>query len=123
LRSRVLNATKKKPRGSFGILSFKVRENSKDDEASHILQDMQNPFTLEYLHFLNYVLNYMNEFNRYFQSGGTLIHKLSDSSAKLLKKMCQNFIQTSALSHLDTLNISHPSNFVSTYLPIKNNIF
>ena len=64
----------------LGFFRPTVRENPKDREAAVILQDMQNPFLEAYLHFLNFSLSYMNEFNLLFQSRDLLIHKLASSS-------------------------------------------
>lgn len=86
----------------LGFFRTAVREDPKDREAALILSDMQNPFTEAYLHFLDSALSYMNEFNAMFQARDILIHKLSSSSEKLLKKFCQNFIVPERLGTKDT---------------------
>ena len=74
---------------------------------------MQNPYNKGYLLFLDYSLNFFNEFNGLFQSGGVLI-KLSETSRKLLTKLGQNFLKPEELSDIQSINFSHPSNLVST---------
>jgi len=89
----------------FAFFRTTVRECPKDREAAEIFLEMSNPFTKAYLHFLEYVLNYSNEFNATFQAREVLVHKVVDESLKLLKKLCQNFIQPRELARLQTSNV------------------
>jgi len=95
-----------------GIFRTAFREKPRDRDVAVILQDMENPFLEAYLHFLSFVLTYMNEFNGMLQARDPLIHKVSNASQKLLRKFCQNFISP---EHLGSSEISNPRNFVSTW--------
>jgi len=57
---------RKKSRSPYFRTTF--LEDRRDQEGARILQDMSNPFTLAYIYFLEYVLDYFNKFNALFQS-------------------------------------------------------
>lgn len=96
--------------GFFELAAF---ENPKDEAARTILCEMKNPFTIAYLHFLNYVLPFFNKFNALFQSHQTLIHQLVKSSHRVIIQVCQNFVKPELLSNILEINVADPSSQVS----------
>ncbi|KAK3920716.1 Zinc finger protein 862 [Frankliniella fusca] len=88
---------------------FQEREK-KDKDAHRILADLKNPFTKAYFEFLNYSLNFTNQFNALFQSKNVLIHKVYEKSHSLMKTFCMNFLNDGLADHLGTVNVTHPHN-------------
>jgi len=104
------------PQSFLGFFRTQVRDDPKDKDAQKILNDLSNPFTNAYMHFLDYAIGYFNEFNAIFQGKGILIHKLASSSKLLMKKLCQNFLKPEELGRIGSVNVMHPSNQVSDQL-------
>lgn len=82
--------------------------------AEDILSAMQDLSTKAYLLFLKYALNFLNSFNALFQSRSILVHKLFDSSEKLFKQICSNFLKPEvyATGNLGQINLKHPHLFL-----------
>lgn len=96
----------------LGFFRTQVREDPDDKQARKIFTDLSNPFTNAYMHFLDYAMNYFNEFNAMFQGKGVLIHKLESASRTLMSKLGQNFLKPEELHRIETVNIMHPQNQV-----------
>ncbi|KAK3917879.1 Zinc finger protein 862 [Frankliniella fusca] len=94
----------------LGFFELRVFEEKKDKTAARILQDLRNPYTLAYMHFLNYALNFTNQFNAIFQSKQVLIHKLAEKSEALMKNICQNFIKPALLPRIGQIDYTRPAN-------------
>lgn len=94
----------------FTLAVFEDKLKSAED----ILSEMQDMRSKAYLLFLKYALNFLNSFNALFQARIVLIHKLFDSSEKLFKQICSNFLKPevyAANSNLSQINVKHPNNF------------
>jgi len=96
----------------LGFFRTQVREDPDDKQARKIFTDLSNPFTNAYMHFLDYAMNYFNEFNAMFQGKGVLIHKLESAFRTLMSKLGQNFLKPEELHRIETVNIMHPQNQV-----------
>lgn len=94
----------------FRLAAFEDKLKS----AENILAELQNICTKGYLYFLKYVLHFVNSFNALFQSRNILIHKLYDSSQKLMKQICDNFMKPEIVmeKNLGSLNLKHPDFFL-----------
>lgn len=90
----------------FTMADFEDRK--RETSAHWILSELNNPFTMAYLKFLKYALEFFNKFNALFQTKDTLIHRLSRSSELILKQICQNYVSNSYLSQVATLNLTSP---------------
>ncbi|CAH1111603.1 unnamed protein product [Psylliodes chrysocephalus] len=94
----------------FTLAVFEDKLKSAED----ILNKMQDMRSKAYLLFLKYALNFLNSFNALFQPRKVLIHNLFDSSEKLLKQICSNFLKPevyAANRNLSEINVKHPNNF------------
>lgn len=97
----------------LAFFELRVFEEPRDKTAAQILTDLKNPYTLAYMHFLNYALNFTNKLNALFQSKQVMIHKLAEQSEALMKNICQNFIKPALLPRVGQVDYSHPGNQVS----------
>ncbi|KAL6419177.1 hypothetical protein ACFW04_014054 [Cataglyphis niger] len=68
--------------------------------AKHLLSIMENVNIKAYFLFLKYVLNFLNQFNAFFQVIETRIHLLQPRFVNFLIKISQNFIKPDLLKHL-----------------------
>ncbi|KAK3924068.1 Zinc finger protein 622 [Frankliniella fusca] len=94
----------------LGFFELRVFEEKKDKTAARILQDLRNPTLWQSCIFLNYALNFTNQFNAIFQSKHVLIHKLAEKCNALMKNICQNFITPALLLHIGQTDYTHPAN-------------
>lgn len=66
---------------------------------------------------MSYILEILNDFNKLFQSDSPLLHKLKPETTRLLKTVCNNFIDKEVLikEQKNILNLNHtnPHHFVS----------
>ncbi|XP_034248085.1 uncharacterized protein LOC117649413 [Thrips palmi] len=82
--------------------------------ATEIMNDLKNPFNRAYFLFIEYSLNFFNQFNALFQSKSVMIHKLRDKSIELLKDVCQNYLMPENVERILTTKIDDPR----AYLPL-----
>lgn len=85
---------------------------SKKKVATEILNEMKNPYNKGYYLFLEYALNFFNEYNALFQSKDVMIHQLRNKSIKLLKDVCQNYLADDNIDHITTTKLDDPRIFV-----------
>ncbi|EZA62768.1 uncharacterized protein LOC105274686 [Ooceraea biroi] len=71
--------------------------NEKSTSGEYLLSIMQNVDTKAYFLFLNYILNFFNTFNAYFQVEETRIHLLQQKSFNLLVDISQHFLKPEIL--------------------------
>ncbi|KAL6418864.1 hypothetical protein ACFW04_014212 [Cataglyphis niger] len=81
--------------------------NDQSKSAEHLLSIMENVDTKVYFLFLKYVLNFLNQFNAFFQAIETRIHLLQLRSVNFLIKISQNFIKPDLLKHLLLVKEKH----------------
>ncbi|KAG5325816.1 POLX protein, partial [Pseudoatta argentina] len=72
--------------------SLKIERLLKD-----LLSIMNNVETKAYFLFLDYVLNFLNQFNVYFQTSQTRMHVLHSKCLQFLYNICQNFLKAEHL--------------------------
>ncbi|XP_034238072.1 zinc finger BED domain-containing protein 5-like [Thrips palmi] len=94
----------------LAFFELRVFEDARDKTAQRILQDLKNPYTHAYMEFLNYALDFTNEFNALFQSNKVMIHKLAENSQTLMENLCQNFIKSTEMDRIATMDLAHPDN-------------
>lgn len=91
-----------------------------DPLVSHdlILDSLEDPFTLIYLEFLQYVLgNLFNRFNTVFQSQVPLFYKLKEEVAALITTCARNFMEGTYIDETDAFRID--PTLEEHYLPIN----
>jgi len=76
---------------------------SEKTKATENLSIMNNVETKAYFLFLEYVLNFFNQFNAYFQASQTRIHVLHSKCLQFLYNICQNFLKA---EHLKPFSIN-----------------
>lgn len=73
--------------------------------AEIILEHLNDIFIKAYLLFLKFALNFFNNFNVLFQSRNILIHKLYESSQKLIRQIAVNLVKIDVLENISTLDL------------------
>ncbi|KAK3920104.1 Phosphoribosylaminoimidazole-succinocarboxamide synthase, partial [Frankliniella fusca] len=80
--------------------------------ATEILNDLKNPFNKTYFYFMDYSLNFFNQFNALFQSKDVMIHKLRDKCTELLKHLCQNYLLPENTERILSTKLDDPRAFL-----------
>lgn len=73
--------------------------------AEVILSQLNDNVIKAYFLFLKYVLDFLNNFNALFQSRKILVHKLFESSQKLIYQLAKNFMTVNSLKYINNLDI------------------
>ncbi|XP_018359735.1 PREDICTED: uncharacterized protein LOC108758979, partial [Trachymyrmex cornetzi] len=77
--------------------------SEKTKSAENLLSIMNNVETKAYFLFLEYVLNFFNQFNAYFQASQTRIHVLQSKCLQFLYNICRHFLKA---EHLKPFSIN-----------------
>uniref|UniRef100_A0A1B6KJL5 DUF4371 domain-containing protein n=1 Tax=Graphocephala atropunctata TaxID=36148 RepID=A0A1B6KJL5_9HEMI len=91
-------------------LKMYLRESLFQDPSKTVeemLNTMDNVFTRAYLEFMSYALSLFNDFNTLFQSDHSLLHSVKPEIEKLLRTVCSNYLEISAVKKINVLLIDH----------------
>ncbi|KAE8753063.1 hypothetical protein FOCC_FOCC000408, partial [Frankliniella occidentalis] len=90
----------------FTVAAFE--DKKQETQAGWIFAQLGNPFTIAYLYFLKYSLEFFVKFNAFFQSKKPIVQDIARYSEKMLKQICQNYMKPENLKNVATLNLSTP---------------